>query len=406
MNIKIKITGLGILFSLLIFTTCKDPEGLYKEYLVPNGLIYPAKALNAEAHPGRERIEIAWLNGVQPSVVKARIFWNNYTDSIDVAIDPGKEVITKEIKPLAENSYMFMIRTYDAAGNGSVPVEVIGEVYGEMYRNSLVNRAMKSAVYNTDETSLRVEWSAATDITEVGINLSYTDINGAKRTRLIYPSEISATIRDFKAGEPVFYNTVYKPDSLAIDNFETPKVQIPYYAEITAAVLKNYQKPFSYHGTPSFSGDYFKGLDNWVVNPAGEGNGNALAQPDGRLFIGIYPGAFPAPEITNGKLYQSVELEAGTYRFDIFVNYSMGNPVVYLTAAIGNGLPDTNDVEQRALAYSVCPQQTVSPVVTPAKGSTEFVLKEKSVVSLGFVTTLSSAIQLMYIDGVALWKQF
>ena len=116
---------------ILVWVSCKRADSLYEEYLVPNGRSYPAKALNAEAYSGKERVVISWLNGTDPKIVKARISWNNYTAWEEIDITPSMNVIRKEINPLAENIYSFIIRTYDGEGNISVPVEVIGAVYGE-----------------------------------------------------------------------------------------------------------------------------------------------------------------------------------------------------------------------------------------------------------------------------------
>ena len=396
--------GFLLLLCLLAFSTCKDPEGLYKEYLVPNGLKYPAKVLDAETHPGYKRIEIAWRNGVNPSVRKARIFWNNYTDSTELAIDAGVDFVVKELNPMAENTYSFMIRTYDAEGNVSVPVEVIGEVYGDAYQNSLVNRVMKSAVYDADEVSVQLEWYGAVDKTEMGVELSYTGLDNVTQNLLIDPSETATFLSDFKISEPIVYRTVFKPDTMSIDLFYASAVEkrIPYWAEISAQTLKNYTKPFTYHGSPAYAGDYFKGLDDWTVNAAAEANGNALA--DGRFCMCVAGSAFPSPSIVNGKVFQTVELEAGTYRFDVVVNYTVGNPVVYLVAVSGDDFPDANDVEQEALEFGFCPQQTTVPQ-EPATGSVEFVITAKSRVSLGLSVPNFTGTQMIFIDSFALWMQ-
>ena len=210
---------------VLGFFSCKNQDSLYKEYLVDGGLVYPAPAKDAAARPGNKRIEILWKNSVDPKVVKSRIFWNNYTDSAEVALDPDKDIIRRIIDPLEEDTYSFFIRTYDAEGHSSVPVEVTGTVYGKTYQSTLTNRILKNALYSGGETSLRLEWAGSTNATETGIELNYTDIQGSKRSKMVETSETSTLISDFKVSEPLFYKTVYKPDSMAIDLFYAPTVE-------------------------------------------------------------------------------------------------------------------------------------------------------------------------------------
>jgi len=226
MNHKIfkmkKIIFTGII--ILGLFSCKKQDRLYEEYLVPNGIIYPEKARNVIAKPGRERIEISWQKGFDPKVVKARIFWNNYTDFVDVEINPNMEVISRIIERIPENTYSFMVRTYDADDNVSVPVEVIGSVYGKMYENTLVNRRLKSRT--NDGQIITFEWFGAVNDTETGISLSYTDINGENQTIDVDRDQTVTFISDFDLNEPMFYFTRYKPDATAIDEFYADTVTI------------------------------------------------------------------------------------------------------------------------------------------------------------------------------------
>ena len=217
-NIKyILLTGL-----ILGFASCKDPVGIYEKYIVPNGLIYPMPAQNAIAKPGNKRIEIAWDHGVDRTVEKARIFWNNYTDSVEVAINPDQKVISRIIGPIAENTYSFMIHTYDVDGNISIPIEVMSKVYGDAYAGSLQNRILKNTVY--DGLDLTLNWGGAGN-TEAGINVNYTDIHGNNSTVVVDPSETVTLLPNFDVDKSLTYSTVYLPDSLAIDLFYSPTVE-------------------------------------------------------------------------------------------------------------------------------------------------------------------------------------
>jgi len=384
---------------ILGFFSCKNQDSVYEEYIVPNGYYYPAKALEATAHPGRERIEISWKNGADPKVVKASISWNNDTESVEINVAPGADIISRMIEPIDENTYSFLIRTYDAKGNASVPVEVMGTVYGEDYERSLMNRSLKSAVYD-ENGILTISWNAAED-SETGIALEYTDINGNSKTWLVEdPTETITTISDFKAGTPLFCSTMHKPDSLAIDIFSSSRIRLPYSADITNVVLKDPRFPFAMGA--HIMNDRWYLAANWIANAAAAANGNIDNHEtlSARLtFIVAIAGQVP---IENGKLYQTVELEAGTYRFDVWVYRSQLNQPVYLVVASGDDLPDTNVVEQEALRYILLPNLAVSADVLY---SMEFVLPEKQTVSLGFLANGVATTQVIF-SRVALSGQF
>ena len=204
------------------FSSCKSQEDIYEEYVVPNGLLYPGQALKPVAKPGNKRIEISWNRGTDPRVKKARIFWNNYTDSVELTVAQDMNIVSYIIDPIAENTYSFMIHTYDVDGNMSIPVEVMGVVYGDSYRNRLVNRILKSTFY--DGLDLTLNWGTS-DGTETGISLNWTDIHGASKTRVIDPSETESLIPDIDITKLLSYSTMYKPDSLAIDVFNAQTIE-------------------------------------------------------------------------------------------------------------------------------------------------------------------------------------
>lgn len=216
-----------ILFIVLIgiiggFSSCDSQTDIYEKYIVPNGLIYPGPAQKPIAYPGDKRIKISWLRGTDPRVQKARIFWNNYTDSVELPVAAGMDTVSHVIDPISENTYSFMIRTYDDEGNMSIPVEVLGTVYGDNYRGMLTNRLLKSTYY--DGQDLKLNWGTAEN-TEVGISLSWKDTNGNNQTMEVDPSETETLIPYFDLDKPLSYSTIHKPDSLAIDLFQATTIE-------------------------------------------------------------------------------------------------------------------------------------------------------------------------------------
>ena len=375
-----KIVFLIISGIIVGIPSCKNPESPYEAYIVPNGLSYPGKVINAMAAPGKERIEISWKNATDPKVVKARISWNNDTEWVEEDIQQGTEYVKRMLEPMAENTYSFLIRTYDVKGNVSVPVEVISSVYGEMYERSLSNRSVNSAIFEANE-GLIISWNGA-DVTEIGVNLEYTDINDNSRTLLVSQKETTTIIPDFKPGKPLFCTTLYKPDTLSIDIFQASTIRVSYTADMTG-LLKNTQAPFA-RGENPVSVDRFYELSDWVVSPADfAANGNV----DGNLNYGLVLYAYNTlgsdKDITNAKLYQTVELDAGTYQFTVFYYiYSDALPVnMNITAALGDELPDAADIAQKSLSFT--------PIVNASNLSIDFIVTEKNNVSIGFAGNLT-----------------
>ncbi len=162
------------------------------------------------------------MRGTDPRVQKARIFWNNYTDSIELSVPADLDTISYTINPIAENTYSFMIHTYDGEGNMSIPVEIIGTVYGDNYRSMLTNRLLKSTYY--DGQDMKLNWGAAEN-SEVSIRLNWFDTKGESQDMNIDPSETETVLPYFDIKKPISYSTSYKPDSLAIDIFQAPPIE-------------------------------------------------------------------------------------------------------------------------------------------------------------------------------------
>ena len=204
------------------FSSCDSQTDIYKDYVVPNGLTYPGPAQDPIAYPGDKRIKISWLRGTDPRVQKAKIFWNNYTESVELPVAANMDTVSHIIDPIPENTYSFMIHTYDEEGNMSIPIEVLGTVYGDNYKGMLTNRLLKSTYY--DGQDLTLNWGIAEN-TEVGISLSWKDTNGDNQTMDVDPSETETLIPYFDLDKPLYYSTMHKPDSLAIDLFPAITVE-------------------------------------------------------------------------------------------------------------------------------------------------------------------------------------
>lgn len=215
-----------LLFSLLLCSiclsySCKKMDDSYKKYVVTGGLTYPGKATTPEVFAGRGRVKLSWLRGTDPSVVKARVFWNNFLDSVEVTIPPTGDTISTIIENLAEQQYTFDIVTYDKQGNKSVAAEVLGASYGAIYQSSLLSRPI-TQVAMQDEGVAIITWGAPNiNGGAYATEVSYTSLSGSQASKQFLVKEDISGISDIKPNVPFKYRTIYLPDSLAIDTFYT-----------------------------------------------------------------------------------------------------------------------------------------------------------------------------------------
>jgi hypothetical protein len=374
---------------------------------MPDGeIIYPQKADSVKTYPGKNRIQLEWVI-VDPKVTSCKIFYEQggIQESTTVAINAHSDYFNDTIRviipDLEETTYAFKIISYDDFGHSSITVEAEESAYGAIYESALVNRTLKSIVYDVNE-GLTLEWFEADDA-EIAVKLAYTDINGNNRTIFVADSVNITSIPDFKISEPLFYSTMYKPVPAAIDTFYVQVVEekIPYYANITN-MLKN-------PGAPFIKGDMvhdnrFYAAADWIANAAAAANGNVDNLKSNSLTMWTWGGYSPLTDIVNGKLYQTVELEAGTYRFDAFA-YSTSNAInkAYVAVAAGNDLPDIDNVSQ-ALASVPVPAGVTEGSASKPTLSVEFTITEKTNVSLGFLGNINSQQETAF-RKVELWEK-
>lgn len=210
---------------LWVLASCKKQDRLYKQFIVPGGVTYVGKASDAVAYSGRERVKIWWLRGSDPNVTQARIFWNNFADSVEVNIPATGDTVSVSVENLPEGPYSFIIKTYDDKGNTSVPVEVLGTTYGDLYRSGLVNRPVLSSALDLDG-HLNIQWDAPS-VGAYMTEVNYTDTAGKAQTQTFPVSESVSVLKDYKTGTPYEYRTAYLPDSTSLDTFYTDYLKIP-----------------------------------------------------------------------------------------------------------------------------------------------------------------------------------
>jgi hypothetical protein len=109
-----------------------------------------------------------------------------------------------------------------------------------------------------------------------------------------------------------------------------------------------------------------RGYETWIAR-----------SNDGRITI---IAGWGNPVIINGKMYQTFDLEAGNYRFEVTIfDFYFESGKFYAVAALGDELPNLENLNQ-ALTFVDMPEEGVTYSFT-------FELSAKSTVSVGFVGT-------------------
>ena len=398
-----RITPVALIGLLMCsIESCDQMTDNYQQYLKGGEIIYPAKADSIQAHPGKYRVELQFLLLSDPSVQSATVYWNNRQNFKTVSIQrtSGIDTVRVILDDLDEQTHTFEIYTFDSDGNQSVRTEAIGVVYGDRYRGKLFNRAIRSYDYSDEDGSLTIYWESADDGT-VAEEFVYTDVNGQNRTISFSAEQEYVSLEDYNADLGFSWSTVFMPDPMAIDTFKTAftHTRVVITKNITANVLKNTEMPFNITGPLAWGTSYYTVTD-WLVNAA-----NVNGSSSGGRGYTLTMIAWSTANVTsfvNGKLYQTVELDAGIYRFDVFA-YETSATInrAYVVAALGNELHDTDVIEQESLDFAPVP--TGVAAASNRQISVGFTLSEKSIVTLGFVASLNVN-EMIHFRRVELWQ--
>lgn len=212
-------TILFIALSGLVFS-CSKMDSTYVDFIKDGPIVYTAKPDSLKIHPGKNRLTLTWSIIADPKVSRAIVYWNNRQDSVIVPIDKSSRNVNVPLTNLTEGTYVFEIFTFDDKGHKSVKTEVIGNVYGDDYQQTILIRPVNVASIVGHDTA-RIEWGAASYKEAVSSELSYKDLSGKVNNLEISSDELITTLTNVNAGTTFTYTTKYKPSPLALDSFYT-----------------------------------------------------------------------------------------------------------------------------------------------------------------------------------------
>lgn len=220
LDMKNQIIRFSLLVCTMALASCGEMDEIHRDFYAGGEIIYPGKADSLRAYPGRYRLGLSWMVLADPKSTRAKIYWNNRQDSMDVnmARSGGTDVFEVMFNDLEEKAYTFEVYTYDNEGNQSVRSEVLGIVYGDIYEQTLLNRAVRSI--SVVKGKPVIEWMAAEEGV-VGDQIRYVDSKGFTRELFAPASADSTWLPDFMPDAVFEARTLFLPDSLAIDTFRT-----------------------------------------------------------------------------------------------------------------------------------------------------------------------------------------
>lgn len=346
-----KLIYLTVLMAAAAALSCTKMDD-YLKYAENSDRIYTGKLDTVIFYAGKERMKFHGELSSDPKVNKIGIFWTSGTEEhelmIDVEYEPGK-IVEQEIQ-LAEGTYNFTIYTYDADGHSSIPMNVSGASYGDVYMSGLYNRVVKAS--EVIDGDIVIDWYAVSEDSPYS-KVTYETSDGETATVTV-PSDEERTTLENAANNIFEVTTYYLPEEGAIDEFAPAAKRSYAVSDVTAMYLKNAGVDDG-NGDPNIekdpdapeAGGYSIPKD-WKVNDAAlnyDANGTKVGgwrnEDRGRIAFRKWDndGQF----FQNGKVWQTATLPAGTYEFSTKYcrcNTDWNKAVLHIVVAEGTELPD------------------------------------------------------------------
>lgn len=276
MKINFRVSCLFLL-AIIIFGCGKD-DTEFKSFLMDKEIVYPGRVAKITALSGNLRVGLAWNPSPDPSIKKYIIYWNNKKDSLVVnATSHNTSDTVKVVIPnLNEYTYSFTVYSYDDKGNKSIPLEVNNvKVYGSTYQSVLINRFYNPQTpYVVNEVGSVTLNFNATDTTNVGTTIKYTNKLGIIEEKLLNSESNSITLTNYKAETPIQFKSAYIPSKGSIDTFYVSNYESfphidPFYL-LDKSLFRAVQLPND--AQPWDSGASYDKLWDGSVGPQGWGN--------------------------------------------------------------------------------------------------------------------------------------
>lgn len=357
----------------------------YLKYTEGKDKLYTGKLDSVKIRSGRDRVVVTGLLTSDPKITKLKIAYNNRRDSVVMNINRSSAIDTIKVPiALSEGTHNFEITTYDNQGNSSVAVTTTGRSYGAVYQQTLFNRPIKNA--EKTGSDVYIDFYSA-DINSPFSRLTYTDVNNQVRIIKVSNDDNRVVLRDFKSLNEVKLQSLFLPDSIAIDTFYADPQFFRVSEDVTSIYLKNPGNPFQRAGNGSGKWDMPK---DWLYNT------NVLNQDGGRLgswssdnngVIHFESKDWGGDGVNNGKVYQTFTLPAGKYAFEVNKDAGGGSINANFVVSKGSVIPDIDKLNDQSIVLNKYHWDENN---TGGNPTVEFTLTESTQVAAGFVVSTGS----------------
>lgn len=260
---KMKRITYFIAFSAMAMTSmlsCDKQDDTYRQYIVPGGYNYPAKAAEVTAKSGYQRVDISWATPLDPAVKTVKVYWDSKRDSMTVNYaDAVDGYVTAHVNGLEERSYTFDVVNFDANGNRSLASEITVSPYGDGWLSTHAERRVYSAVMKGGDALV----SLGTPVDEM-VYTRFRYKNSAGETVISDPIPMDSTdvyLADALKGKFFEYQSAYCPKN-GLDvvwNQNWIKSNDPIYYNLvddgwTFSVTKNQTRSSEYGPEKMFDG--------------------------------------------------------------------------------------------------------------------------------------------------------
>ena len=200
-----------ICFAAAAFS-CAKQDSVYKEFIVEGGHVYPAKVKVLNALSGFQRIALEWEKPFDPSLKSAKVYWDNYSQSLDVDYaqfaDGNVSVL---INDLEDRAYTFDVVNFDDKGNRSLAQELSVTPFGNNWLLSHTERSVANAVM--DGNDARINMTKST-MEMTATQFRYYNEAGEKveYEKILVPEENEMVLPNAKKGKRFEFRSAYKPE--------------------------------------------------------------------------------------------------------------------------------------------------------------------------------------------------
>jgi hypothetical protein len=208
------------IFSMAVLA-CETTQETFEEFTKDGEIIYVGSADTVLVGSGYNKLRFWVAINADPKISKGLLKTNDESVMHEfevVRTKSGNDTISFDLE-LPEGEYTFGLFLMDAEGNQSVRREVAATVYGDSYKESLINRTILNIDAFADKATLNWADPASNTVTTV---LTYEDGAGVMQTVNVPNEATQTTIDNYKLGGMLTVKSSYKPTVNAIEEFEAP----------------------------------------------------------------------------------------------------------------------------------------------------------------------------------------